>query len=163
MAPQIPGDEGTDTADLAARVAAIPYWYHKIDLPGGITTPGWAPIDPAAYRVPEDLTGMRVLDVGAWDGYWPASVRTRDLCFARGLEFEFFRWADDVCKGLGPVGASQTWWPNALIADPSQDCVRTRFTHTFERQAHQNNQKMILKIYKKNYHISCFKRRARYP
>jgi len=70
MAPQIPDDEGPDMSDLAARVAAIPYWYHKIELPGGITTPGWAPIAPAAYRVPEDMTGMRVLDVGAWDGYW---------------------------------------------------------------------------------------------
>ena len=56
--------------DLAARVAALGYWYHKIDLPGGIVTPGWAPIDPAAYRVPADLTGKRVLYVGAWDGYW---------------------------------------------------------------------------------------------
>ena len=25
--------------DLAAQVAALP-WYHSIDLPGGITTPG---------------------------------------------------------------------------------------------------------------------------
>ena len=22
------------------------------------------------YGIPEDLTGKRVLDVGAWDGYW---------------------------------------------------------------------------------------------
>ncbi len=72
MAPQIPDNEQTAAAssDLAARVAAIDYWYHKIELPGGVTTPGWAPIDPAAYRVPDDLTGLRVLDVGAWDGYW---------------------------------------------------------------------------------------------
>ncbi len=56
--------------DLAARVAAVPFWYHKIELPGGIVTPGWAPISPSHYRVPEDLTGLRVLDVGAWDGYW---------------------------------------------------------------------------------------------
>ena len=62
------GDSGT-TEDLAAQVAAIGYWYHKIALPGGIVTPGRAPIDPAAYLVPEDLTGKSVLDVGAWDGY----------------------------------------------------------------------------------------------
>lgn len=63
-------EQSGPTEDLAARVAAIDYWYHKIDLPGGIVTPGWAPIDPAAYLIPEDLTGKRVLDVGAWDGYW---------------------------------------------------------------------------------------------
>ena len=58
------------------RIDAIPYWYHKIELPGCgekggcIVTPGWAPIDANAYAIPADLTGKRVLDVGAWDGYW---------------------------------------------------------------------------------------------
>jgi len=55
---------------LLERVLEMPYWYHKIELPGGITTPGWAPLSRDAYRIPEDLTGKRVLDVGAWDGYW---------------------------------------------------------------------------------------------
>lgn len=56
-------------ADIKARVEAIPYWYHKIELPG-VTTPGWAPLIPDQYGVPADLTGKRVLDVGGWDGYW---------------------------------------------------------------------------------------------
>ncbi|MFB2934659.1 DUF1698 domain-containing protein [Aerosakkonemataceae cyanobacterium BLCC-F154] len=55
---------------LQERIAAFPFWYHKIELPGGIVTPGWAPINQASYGVPKDLTGKRVLDVGAWDGYW---------------------------------------------------------------------------------------------
>src|SRR5690606_15233706 len=53
-----------------AAVDAVPYWYHKIELPHGITTPGWAPLDQSVYRIPDDLTGKTVLDVGAWDGYW---------------------------------------------------------------------------------------------
>jgi tRNA (mo5U34)-methyltransferase len=57
-------------SDLKAQVSSYPFWYHKIELPGGIVTPGWAPLSPAAYRIPQDLTGKRVLDVGAWDGYW---------------------------------------------------------------------------------------------
>jgi tRNA (mo5U34)-methyltransferase len=56
--------------ELQAAVDAVPYWYHKIALPNGITTPGWAPISAEAYRIPDDLTGKTVLDVGAWDGYW---------------------------------------------------------------------------------------------
>lgn len=52
------------------EIAAKPFWYHKIELPGGIVTPGWAPLSRDAYRIPQDLTGKRVLDVGAWDGYW---------------------------------------------------------------------------------------------
>jgi tRNA (mo5U34)-methyltransferase len=63
--------------DLEKRVAAFPYWYHRIELPGGVTTPGWAPISADAYRIPEDLTGKRVLDIGAWDGYWTFEALTR--------------------------------------------------------------------------------------
>ena len=55
---------------LLQDVQAIPWWYHKIKLPGGLVTPGWAPMDPATYRFPESFEGQRVLDVGAWDGYW---------------------------------------------------------------------------------------------
>lgn len=55
---------------LAERVASFPYWYHRIELPGGVVTPGWAPLKPGMYEVPGDLNGQRVLDVGAWDGYW---------------------------------------------------------------------------------------------
>ncbi|MEO8657000.1 MAG: tetratricopeptide repeat protein [Bryobacteraceae bacterium] len=55
---------------LRREVASKPFWYHKIELPGGIVTPGWAPLSRDAYRIPQDLTGKRVLDVGAWDGYW---------------------------------------------------------------------------------------------
>lgn len=56
--------------DLKAAIATFPYWYHRIELPGGVVTPGWAPIDARSYGVPADLSGLRVLDVGAWDGFW---------------------------------------------------------------------------------------------
>lgn len=55
---------------IAQRVEEIPYWYHKIELPDGTVTPGWAPINAERYGIPENLTGKRVLDIGAWDGYW---------------------------------------------------------------------------------------------
>jgi len=55
--------------DLRERVQSIPFWYHGIKLPGGIETPGACPFDPSAYRLP-DFAGKRVLDVGAWDGYF---------------------------------------------------------------------------------------------
>ncbi len=59
-----------ETSPLEQKIAEFPFWYHKIELPNGIVTPGWAPVHPPAYNIPEDLTGKRVLDVGAWDGYW---------------------------------------------------------------------------------------------
>ena len=45
-------------------------WYHKIDLNGTFTRGDGHPHDADAYKIPEDLTGRRVLDVGSWDGYW---------------------------------------------------------------------------------------------
>ncbi len=57
-------------AAIEAQIGALPYWYHRIALPHGVVTPGWAPEHPETYRIPERLDGKRVLDVGAWDGYW---------------------------------------------------------------------------------------------
>jgi tRNA (mo5U34)-methyltransferase len=59
-----------NVVELAMAIEQSPYWYHRIELPYGIVTPGWAPYDASTYRVPSDLSGKRVLDVGAWDGYW---------------------------------------------------------------------------------------------
>ena len=52
------------------EVKKFPYWYHKITLPDGTITPGWAPIDADKYALPDNLAGKRILDIGAWDGYW---------------------------------------------------------------------------------------------
>jgi glycosyltransferase involved in cell wall biosynthesis/SAM-dependent methyltransferase len=60
----------TPSPSLEERVASFPFWYHKIELPGGIVTPGDNPRNVEIYGVPEDLAGKRVLDVGAWDGFW---------------------------------------------------------------------------------------------
>jgi tRNA (mo5U34)-methyltransferase len=60
----------TEQKSLGKRILEIPYWYHRIELPSGDITPGWAPICAEKYAIPTDLTGKRVLDIGAWDGYW---------------------------------------------------------------------------------------------
>jgi tRNA (mo5U34)-methyltransferase len=59
-----------DAETIRNRVSEIGFWYHRIELPGGVVTPGFNPVSAAAYRLPDDLTGQRILDVGAWDGYW---------------------------------------------------------------------------------------------
>jgi tRNA (mo5U34)-methyltransferase len=56
--------------EIERRVGAFSYWYHRIALPHGVVTPGWSPFDEAAYDLPATLAGKRVLDVGAWDGFW---------------------------------------------------------------------------------------------
>jgi tRNA (mo5U34)-methyltransferase len=47
-------------------------WYHTIELPDGVVTPGrfdHRPLLPH-YGLPVDLTGKRALDVGSGDGFW---------------------------------------------------------------------------------------------
>lgn len=71
--------------ELKAEVDLLP-WYHRIELPGGIVTPGWAPLDASFYKLPEDMTGMRVLDVGAWDGYWTFEALKRGADYLRAID-----------------------------------------------------------------------------
>jgi tRNA (mo5U34)-methyltransferase len=91
--------------DIVAEMNAFPYWYHKIDLGDGLVTPGWAPIHPASYRIPEDLTGKRVLDIGAWDGFWSFEA------LKRGAEQVIA--IDDFSDYLGSLGdTDRKAWEN---------------------------------------------------
>jgi tRNA (mo5U34)-methyltransferase len=87
---------------LKEKVEAIPYWYHKIALPDGIVTPGWAPISVDAYQLPEDLTGKRVLDVGAWDGFWTFEALKRGAAEVVAI--------DDFSDDLGNKDIKRTEW-----------------------------------------------------
>jgi tRNA (mo5U34)-methyltransferase len=65
-------------APLADRVASLP-WYHTIELPGGVVTPGrydHRPLVPH-YGIPDDVAGKTVLDVGPWDGFWSFEFERR--------------------------------------------------------------------------------------
>jgi tRNA (mo5U34)-methyltransferase len=67
-------------------------WWHAIDLGHGIVTPG---PDPTPARVPQlgipdDLTGLSVLDVGAWDGFFSFEAERRGA--ARVLATDSFCW-----------------------------------------------------------------------
>jgi tRNA (mo5U34)-methyltransferase len=59
------------TATLPDELKRI-NWFHRIDLGSGVTTPGIddTPTKLAQVRLPADLTGKSVLDIGAWDGFF---------------------------------------------------------------------------------------------
>jgi tRNA (mo5U34)-methyltransferase len=59
------------SAELAAEVAGA-RWYHAMELPGGVVTPGDYDLPDTAARIPfpRSLTGKRCLDVGTRDGFW---------------------------------------------------------------------------------------------
>jgi tRNA (mo5U34)-methyltransferase len=63
---------------LESEVAAI-RWFHTIDLGGGVVTPGQedTPAKLETLRLPRDLSGASVLDVGAWDGFFAFEAERR--------------------------------------------------------------------------------------
>jgi len=67
-----------DQEDLETRVRSR-RWYHTIELPGGVVTPGVYDLRPVLphYGIPERLDGKRVLDVGTWDGFWAFEFERR--------------------------------------------------------------------------------------
>jgi tRNA (mo5U34)-methyltransferase len=109
-------------SDLQAKIDAIPFWYHKIELPGGIVTPGYLPHDPAQYRVPKNLIGKRVLDVGAWDGYWTFEALRRGATEVVAI--------DDFSDNLGNSTLARPAWETfdlcAKALEYGEDCVTRR-------------------------------------
>ncbi|MGH9121383.1 MAG: class I SAM-dependent methyltransferase [Acidimicrobiales bacterium] len=54
-------------------------WYHTIELPGGVVTPGEYDLRSSLPRLPlpADLSGKRCLDVGTHDGFWAFEMEKR--------------------------------------------------------------------------------------
>jgi tRNA (mo5U34)-methyltransferase len=68
----------SESADVAPTVETTA-WYHTIELPNGIVTPGifdHRKLVPH-YGIPADLQGKRVLDVATFDGFWAFEFERR--------------------------------------------------------------------------------------
>ena len=83
---------------ISQRVLEVPFWYHRIELPDEIITPGFSPIYAERYALPDDLTGKRVLDVGAWDGYWTWEALKRGAKEVVAID----DFSDDCGSGIKP-------------------------------------------------------------
>jgi len=66
---------GADVAELAAPVD----WYHTQELIAGVETPGMFDLRPLVdrYGIPEDLSGLRVLEIGTFEGFWAFELERR--------------------------------------------------------------------------------------
>ncbi len=66
------------STDLHGRVRGLD-WYHTLELAPGLVTEGM--FDMRAYvdyyGLPDDMTGMRALDIGTWDGFWAFEMERR--------------------------------------------------------------------------------------
>lgn len=65
-------------------------WYHTIDLGNGIVTPGFIDNRPTAhlFGLPQDLSGMRCLDIGTYDGFWAFEMERRGAAEVVAIDVE---------------------------------------------------------------------------
>lgn len=126
--------------DLSRRVDAIPYWYHKIELPGGVVTPGWAPLCAERYSIPQDLTGKRVLDIGAWDGYWTWEAIKRGAAEVVAI--------DDFSDTLGaPIDRKHKWQTFDLCREAFGFTERVGDSDSWRNDAGQQVARIEMSVY----------------
>jgi tRNA (mo5U34)-methyltransferase len=74
-------DLAADAERKNKELAKLGY-YHSIELPDGRIIPGFQTIETqrsriAQFPIPQDLRGKRVLDIGAWDGWFSFEMERR--------------------------------------------------------------------------------------
>jgi len=85
-----PNYPGLSTAEwIRHQVEAEPYWFQKIEVLPGLYSRGWS--DPRTeklpfYGLPEDLTGMRVLDIGCAEGFFSFEAEKRGAREVIGID-----------------------------------------------------------------------------
>lgn len=107
-----------DRPTVAAEVAGV-NWYHTIELPGGVRTPGFYDTAATVKRVPlpKDLTGKRCLDIGTCDGFWAFELERRGAAEVVGV---------DVFDSAGRD------WPDMNIPIEQKRSDQGRSQRTFE-------------------------------
>ena len=105
----------TDDPAEAEEIASVT-WYHTIELPGGIVTPGeydHRPLVPH-YGLPADLSGQRAMDIGTNNGFWAFEFERRgaevvavdvsmisELDYPPGARAELHKQGIDIPVGKG--------------------------------------------------------------
>jgi tRNA (mo5U34)-methyltransferase len=75
--------------DLRTEAARHP-WYHTLELGDGVVTEGMFDHRPVLdrYPLPDDLSGMRCLDVATMDGFWAFEMERRGAASVMALDLE---------------------------------------------------------------------------
>jgi tRNA (mo5U34)-methyltransferase len=81
--------------DLAHRVSQLG-WYHTLELAPGVVTDGMFDLRPYVHRygLPERLDGLRVLEIGTWDGFWAFEMERRGAAEVVALDLDDERELD---------------------------------------------------------------------
>jgi tRNA (mo5U34)-methyltransferase len=63
---------------VAESVANVRLWYHTLELPGGVVTPGMFDLRDQVGKLPwPDVRGKRCLDVATYDGFYAFELERR--------------------------------------------------------------------------------------
>jgi len=68
-----------NTSDIHQKIQAVQNWFHRIEVAPNIFTPGAQDSQGllAQINLPDDMTGLRVLDIGARDGFFSFECERR--------------------------------------------------------------------------------------
>lgn len=139
--PPRPAQPSSGAAPMKPEAAAIFEriqnidWYHVIDLPHGVSTPGRADHrrEIGMYGLPESMAGMRALDVATFDGFWAfamegrgADVTAIDVASWDELDLPL-RWRE----GMGPGQDIATGEGFRVAAELLRSRVRRRETSVY--------------------------------
>jgi tRNA (mo5U34)-methyltransferase len=107
--------------EIQRQVDSVPFWFHSLQLPLGITTRGVKTpeihtAELKALKLP-DLTGKTVLDIGAWDGFYSFEAERRGS--RRVVSLDHYVWGIDH-DGRG--GA----WPGKRPYDIAHAALNSR-------------------------------------
>lgn len=121
-------------------MAAVPGWFHSIDVGGGVVTGGHKRPEQLANELAmlglPDLHGLSVLDIGAWDGFFSFSAEA--LGASRVVALDHYAWSvswpavyayNAECKAAGiPPQPHDTipsiWHPDTLPGKAGFDTAR---------------------------------------
>ena len=141
MKPPVDADPFSRSVELFHQKAAALgypdirnyYWYHTVELPDGLLTPGLYDFREAlpAFPFPSDMRGLRVLDVGSATGFFA---------------FEFARRGADVVSVELPSLEALDRFPGQTI-EQSLDKIRKMLGHAAPAEAGDNPKYTAAQMY----------------
>ena len=111
---------GVRQKTVEERIAGI-RWYHSIDLGHGVVTPGIFDhrLFVSKHPIPQRMDGLRVLDVGTFDGFWAFEFERRGAAEVVALDIGRKRELDlqpRVRLGLTPEQLDEEFGTGFLTA-----------------------------------------------
>ena len=70
-------------------IDSVPNWYHRFEFAPGLVTPGLNDSQTALalLQLPNDLSGLRVLDIGARDGFFSFECERRGAADVVSIDY----------------------------------------------------------------------------